>query len=386
MSIETWGDALACPACRGVLSLDVFERDATGACRSGVLRCHQCKEWYAVHGGVARLLVPGPLRRDDVRFLQQWGDRIGASAVESRAALGDASASAQVQGTFAYKWARQKQWGLEGETARLMEEWLLPRYGWRDRHDYVRFMRMRTRLLDAGCGLGRETVRMAGANPGAAVLGMDVSSAVDEAVAYAARAGIANATFIQADVLQPPLRRASVDFILSEGVLHHTASTRSAFEALVGLLQPGGQFGFYVYRRKAPLREYADDYIRERMQQLSEDAAWSEMVTLTRLAKALADLKVEVSVPEDVPLLEIRAGRYDVQRLIYNTMFKCYWNDHFTFDENVLVNFDWYVPRYAWRHTKDEVDGWIAAAGLTTVHESMEESGITVRAEARAGC
>ena len=52
------------------------------------------------------------------------------------------------------------------------------------------------------------------------------------------------------------------DLVFSEGVLHHTPDTRRAFRTLVDLLAPGGQIAFYVYRRKAPLREFADDYVR----------------------------------------------------------------------------------------------------------------------------
>jgi hypothetical protein len=182
--------------------------------------------------------------------------------------------------------------------------------------------------------------------------------------------------------MSPPFRTGAFDFILSEGVLHHTQDTRAGFLTLAALLGPSGQIGFYVYRKKAPLREYADDYVRELMQNCSSEEAWKMMEPLTKLGKALAELRVEVEVPEDVGVLGIRAGRYDIQRLIYYTMFKCYWNELLSFEENVHVNFDWYVPRYAKRHTFDEIRQWIGEAGLRCVHESVEESGITVRAEA----
>jgi hypothetical protein len=87
-----------------------------------------------------------------------------------------------------------------------------------------------------------------------------------------------------------------------------------------------------------------------------------------------------VDVPDDVELLGIRAGRHDVQRLVYYTLFKCYWNERLSFDENVHVNFDWYYPRFAWRHDPEQVRGWLAELGLTPVWERVEESGITVRA------
>jgi hypothetical protein len=147
----------------------------------------------------------------------------------------------------------------------------------------------------------------------------------------------------------------------------------------VPLLASGGEIAFYVYRKKAPIREYADDYIRNFIQDIPPDKAWEMMEPLTKLGKALSDLKTEIDIVEDVPVLGIKAGRYDVQRLIYYTMFKCYWNDRLSFDENVCINFDWYHPRYAWRHTEEEVRKWISDAGLRLVHENIEESGITIR-------
>ena len=77
---------------------------------------------------------------------------------------------------------------------------------------------------------------------------------------------------------------------------------------------------------------------------------------------------------------EIKAGEYDLQRLIYYNMFKCYWNDRLSFEENVLVNFDWYYPRYARRHTEKEIESWLIEIGLDIIHQHVEEAGITTRA------
>jgi len=162
--------------------------------------------------------------------------------------------------------------------------------------------------------------------------------------------------------------------------LHHTPSTRAAIASGARVLKAGGEFNFYVYRRKSPLREFTDDFVREQISGLSEDAAWKEMRTLTLLAKALSDVKVNVSVPVDVPLLGISAGEHNVQRLIYWNFAKLYWNANLNLEENVHINFDWYRPAYAHRQTAAEVRCWCAEAGLTIVYFHEQESGYTVRA------
>ena len=96
--------------------------------------------------------------------------------------------------------------------------------------------------------------------------------------------------------------------VFSEGVLHHTPSTEKAFNALVRLLRPGGEIMIYVYRRKAPVREYVDDYIRGRIAELPPDEAWALLRPLTRLGQALGELGKEVEVTEDVELLGIPSG------------------------------------------------------------------------------
>ena len=81
------------------------------------------------------------------------------------------------------------------------------------------------------------------------------------------------------------------------------------------------------------------------------------------MGQALAELKVEVDVPEDIPWLGIKRGRIDVQRFFYWAVAKMFWNEALGFEENHHVNFDWYHPRYAHRQTEGQVRGWCGEAG-----------------------
>jgi arsenite methyltransferase len=208
--------------------------------------------------------------------------------------------------------------------------------------------------------------------------GADISEAID--VARRRIGAIHGTYFLQADLMRLPFRPGTFDTIFSEGVLHHTPSTEAALKALAPLLAAGGEFMFYVYRKKGPVREFTDDYVRGNLASLDPQQAWESLRPLTRLGQALSELNAEVDVPEDIPMLGITAGRYDVQRLIYWNFAKLFWNANFSFDENHHINFDWYHPRYAHRQTEEEVRRWCLEAGLTIDHFNTQDSGFTVRA------
>lgn len=285
----------------------------------------------------------------------------------------------QTERSFGYKW--QQRATYESAAMRASHQcWLAERYGFAGADEMQTYFGSRRRILDAGCGGGYSTgtwldTRWRG---GAMWVGVDISEAID--VAQARFGALPGTHFVQADLLALPFRDASFDTVFSEGVLHHTPSTERALRSVVAALAPGGEVLFYVYRKKGPVREFTDDYIREAVAPLDPAAAWERLRPLTRLGQALAALRAEVEVPEDIPLLGIAAGRYDVQRLIYWHFAKLFWNESFTFEENNHVNFDWYHPRYAHRHSEDEVRRWCAACGLATTRFDAQESGFTVRA------
>ncbi len=342
---------LACPSCKGGLRLEATATEK-GDVLQGGLRCG-CGATYPIRDGIPRF-VPAPP---------------GGAPSDGQG---------QVAQSFGSKWTRQPGWGLDGATERFFRQWMLEKYGWGSEQRFRERMARCSLVLDAGTGLGREVRNMAAANPAADVLGLELSDAVD--VARRAIANLPRAHLVQGDILAPPLRPAAFDFILSEGVLHHTPDTRQALTALVDLLRPGGEIAFYVYRTKGPLRELADDLIREHVSRLTPDEAWHAVQPLTQLGQALQALKAEAEILQDIPVLGIPAGRYDVQRLFYDHVVKCFWNPTFSFDENNLVNFDWYHPAYAHRHSPEEVRGWVNELGLQLVHFKEEPSGITVRA------
>lgn len=301
-----------------------------------------------------------------------------------RFVLTEDRAQRQTEESFAFKWKQRDTYESEQMHA-FAQEWLIRRYGFRDIHEVRDFFGSQGYVLDAGCGSGYSSGLFLGPdwqrNGAAQWVGTDISEAIDVA---RERLGKHPGThFVQGDVLQLPFGEESFDVILSEGVLHHTPSTERALKALVPLLRRGGEILFYVYRRKGPVREFSDDYIRGVVSKMDPTGAWDALRPLTRLAEALSALKVEVNVPEDIPYLGIQAGKQDVQRLIYWHFLKLFWRDDWTFEQNNHINFDWYHPKYAHRQSEEEIRSWCDADGLEIRRFHPEESGFSVRAVRR---
>jgi hypothetical protein len=103
---------------------------------------------------------------------------------------------------------------------------------------------------------------------------------------------------------------------------------------------------------------------------------------VTELGRELSRLGA-VKLERGIPLLGIDPGEHDVQRLIYWHFLKCFWNEELGEEISQLVNFDWYHPPYASRHTEEEVLGWCRDAGLDVVHKDVGQSGISLRAARR---
>jgi len=277
--------------------------------------------------------------------------------------------------TFSWKWQRAQ--GYRSATIGHYSQWYLDRYGFSTTENLSKFLAGKRRILDAGTAHGRDA-EMYATNSPALVFGIDISVGVH--TAYRDLGTLPNLHFAQADLTKLPFSEGFFDFIGCDQVIHHTPNTRESLRHLVTRLAPGGHINFYVYRKKGPIREFCDDYIRERTVKMSPEECYKVSEAITKLGKSLSDMKATVEVPEDIPILGMKAGSYDLQRFIYWNVFKCYWNDTMDWESNVITNFDWYHPLHAHRHTREEVEGWCKEEGLQIEHLDEQESGISVRA------
>lgn len=305
--------------------------------------------------------------------------RLGIAHSTSKKVKLQTKTQAQTKDTFAFKWAKRDTYDSPA-TNENTRRWLYEKYC--DNHPKridEWLSGSRKIILDAGCGAGFSALAFFSDHlKDHDYLGVDISDAVEIAKTRFKEVGCPG-DFLKRSLLDlDDIPAASIDIIFSEGVLHHTDNTEQAVRYLATKLKSGGRFLFYVYAKKAVIREFTDDHIREQIRPLSDEEAWKALEPLTKLGIALGELGVELEVPEDIPYLGIKKGRLDLQRFFYWNICKLYYRPEFTLEEMTHINFDWFRPLNCHRHTPEEVKGWCETAGLSIEHINVQEAGITV--------
>jgi len=342
-------DLLADPRSRSTLTLEPGAASVDGEITAGFLRSQDGTR-YEIREGVARM-VPD---------------------VDSSVTV-DEGAS---QRSFGAKWAQYEE-AEKDHLAEFQYRWFDERFGFAGDEEFASFLEGRRAILDAGTGPGLCAARCArlGSAP---VVGMDLSESVT--AAHRRYADQANLDYIQGDILNPPFAPGTFDLVVADQVLHHTPDCVGAFARMAELVAPGGQIAAYVYRKKPIIRELVDDHVIDLTSRLSFEQCLELSEQLTELGRELSRTGARVKLERGVPLLGIEPGEHDVQRLLYWTMLKCFWNEELGWHQSVLVNYDWYSPVFRSRHTEEEVLGWCSDAGLEVEHLNVIESGISVRA------
>jgi SAM-dependent methyltransferase len=96
-------------------------------------------------------------------------------------------------------------------------------------------------VLEAGCGVGAQTVILAKGSPRARFTSVDISPVSIEAARRAAQdAGVDNVTFQEADLFRLPFPADSFDHVFVCFVLEHLRQPEAALERLKTVLKPGG--------------------------------------------------------------------------------------------------------------------------------------------------
>ena len=338
---ESHQQHLVSPRSLGRLRADVARRDGDEIIEA-VLR-GDGDEQYAIRQGIPSFVDPATLETQTVR-------------------------------SFSQKWSKHRYY--RQHTSRFYTDWYLERYGFCDAAGLKKFLADKRFILDAGTGAGRDAANLA-EHSSAIVFAVD--TAWDALEVARREVGEPRIAFVHADLHHLPMPDEFFDFINCDQVIHHTPNPREAFETLRRKLKPGGQMCCYVYAKKAEIREFTDDFIRERIRNLPVEEALEACEPITKLGRTLAGLNVTVDVEEDIPILGIKKGKIDLQRLFHWNVLKCFWNDEFDFFTNNIINFDWYHPEHCHRFEPGEFRAWFEE-GWEIQAWDVQEAGISCRA------
>ncbi len=341
---------LACPQCHQQPELICFEVEAPAASAnnrseqvaSGVLGC-KCGAVYPIIDGVPRFLpdavsaFPEFLSRHQ-KHLTQLGDVTPSRLSEGLPA--EENDYDNIRRSFSQEWGlfdyhSDKTWGWtlkDRKRVFLSDVSLDPT------------ALVGKSVLDAGCGNGTLTAALSDFNFD--IVGLDLNDGLGRAYAnrlkYAANAG-SHVHYIQGNVVDPPLKDASFDLVYSSGVIHHTPSSKRAFDSLVRLTKPNGRLYVWVYGKRGILVRAFFSFGRNLKN-------WMSLKSVLLVCRILA------------PAYKVAANGLDflgVMRFRSRTS-----------REITLDLFDAFAPRYNHWHTKEQVRSWFQEHGFRNIRVS----------------
>jgi len=336
-------DHLICPKCNKNFTLKI-SKSLKSEIHSGSLKC-QNNHKFEIKNGIPRFVTD--TKKDFVK----------------------------TEDAFSAKWKLHHKNHQAKEWTSFQQKWFLDRFGWNTLSKFKNFLKTKKTILEAGTGVGN-TAKLLSSDPKSTVFAIDASDSIE--FAYKKYGKSPNLHFLQADLRNLPFKKKFFDFILSDQVLHHTDNTKKSFMYLTKFLKKNSYISIYVYNKKAPIREFADDFIRKTTVNMSVKECLEFSKDMSILGKNLLKINKKISIPKDIPLLGIKKGTYDIQRFIYWHFLKCFWDPSNNLERSIGVNFDWYSPKFAFRHTPKEVKKWFKESRVKISHFKEIESGISV--------
>jgi len=174
-------------------------------------------------------------------------------------------------------------------------------------------------VLEAGCGVGAQTVILAKNNPQTRFTSIDASPvSIEAARAAVARAGFNNVTFQMADIFHLPFPEASFDHVFVCFVLEHLRQPGEALRRLRVVLKPGGTLTVIE-------GDHGSTFFHPR-----SDAAWRTIQCLIDVQAAMGG---NALIGRELYPLVIAAGFRDVAvspRFVYVDASRPAWVEGFT--------------------------------------------------------
>src|SRR3990167_2149157 len=247
---------------------------------------------------------------------------------------------------FNSKWFRVPDWAEA--TEKIYREWYLKRYGYLNKESLRDFLKDKKTILDAGCGLGRDSKFFAELNPNSKIKAIDQSYYAIE-IAKKTLSDFPNCEVLQGDITELNLDR-KFDFISCDQVIHHTPDPNHTLKILIKHLNPNGVINFSVCKKKNKYREFVDDVLMDYARDMTPDELWKFSHTITNFGRELYDLKRGS--------IKFEGEEYEsIQRFINDNVFRCWYHPDVDFNLSVSSNYDWFSsnPRFSAEEVKDKI-------------------------------
>jgi len=362
---------LACPICLGTLELHIADAAAAGLSPNdesvltavaeterasdlttevlaGALTCSKCGIYYPIQNGIPRMLTyrtavalfHAEQHREWIRsqlasfVLPNLGAPPGEEAVLR-------SFSREWQG---YKWSGQSYWNTTPEHMLRCMRYVLGL----DRHSLFHKL-----VLDVGMGIGGIADSLS-RQESCEVVGMDLGYAVDQAYRYFGQNPCLH--IVQGSLFAPPFRPSTFDFVYSQGVLHHTYSTLTAFKHIANLPKATkGMLCVWIYSHHS-----------EDVSLLRRLLLMIENVCRPALTKLPGPLQTAALAPT-VPLYILYQNIYRRRKMDRDTAAIYGWN------EALHAARDRLTPPFAHRHSYEEVSEWFKSSGYDDLELLRDE-------------
>lgn len=343
-------EILRCPLSGEALELHTFETspESPDRIKTGLLTCSASRHWYPI---IEYVPVMIPYSTPPVhRFAKTHRDRLEEFSEFTYPEQKPPEGEESVARAFSEEWEGLKNDELtftydENDLISLHRDvWL--------RETPERLSQVRT-ALNVGIGYGAESLALSKIFPQAEIVAIDINSSLF----MAASSFLKNEPRVHpivASLFYPPFAAESFDHVHSQGVIHHTYSTKAAFDSIQRFVNPAGSLFIWVYALEDSLAVPGFRGFLVRMYWIVSHRIFRPILSRS---PAFFSNAVTILISAIMhPLIKSRS--------VHATRWK--------FSNTLHGIRDAFTPRYAHQHSFNEVIAW------------FEESGFSIRLQSPA--
>ena len=333
---------LVCPITSTRLLLHPIAVERSGSrelVRTGILYSPESSYWYPIINYVPVMLTFSTRLAE--RFRSEHAGEFEAIGPLKAPDLAPMPGEVSVQKTFTEEWSGL---GNDERTFAYSDDELVALH----RDVWLRFppdeLNAVDSVLNVGCGFGKESIVLSRIFTNAEVFAVDLNLSLLQAAPGLNQ--FERVHPVIASLFRLPFARGSFAHVHSQGVIHHTYSTKHAFDAIAAFTRPGGSLFVWVYAQE-------DSHVVPGLRGFVIRAYWvvSHRIGRPVLSRAPAPVR-------NAAMFALAAVLYPVVKLRDRR------SDQWHFRNTLHGLRDAFTPRYAHQHGFNEVATWFEDAGF----------------------